>query len=210
MAEMMKKLAGKFLVIDGPDGAGKTTQINLLINHLAAGGLEVCKVRDPGGTAIGDKIRQILLDRQHEEMSVRCELMLYMASRAQLAHQVIRPALAAGRCVVGDRYISSTVAYQGAGGMDGREIQEAGRIAVGDTLPDLTVILNLPAETGLGRLKGAPDRMEAKAMEFHRRVRELFLQQAAQAPDRFAVVDAAGSVEEVQQRILAAIAKWIG
>jgi dTMP kinase len=116
MGELASKLRRRFIVIDGPDGAGKSTQVEMLARALRAGGLNVCQVRDPGGTAIGEKIRAILLDRKHDEMSVRCELMLYMASRAQLAEQVIRPALAAGQCVLGDRYISSTVAYQAPAG----------------------------------------------------------------------------------------------
>ena len=135
MDDLSKKLVGKFIVIDGPDGAGKTTQAMLLAEHLRAGGLEVRLVRDPGGTAIGDRIRQILLDRTHGEMAVECELMLYMASRAQLAAEIIRPALAAGQCVLSDRYISSTIAYQGAGGANPEAIRQAGRIAVGQTWP---------------------------------------------------------------------------
>jgi dTMP kinase len=138
MGELVDKLAGRFVVIDGPDGAGKSTQLKLLAEHLRAAGLAVCEVRDPGGTAIGDRIRAILLDRAHGEMAVACELMLYMASRAQLAAEVIRPALSGGQCVLGDRYISSTIAYQGAGGMDAESVRQAGRIAVGATWPDPT------------------------------------------------------------------------
>jgi dTMP kinase len=208
VADWIRKLSGRFVVLDGPDGSGKSTQAGLLAEFLRAGELAVCQVRDPGGTVIGDKIRKILLDRAHDEMAVECELMLYMASRAQLAREVIRPALAAGQCVLGDRYISSTLAYQGAGGMDLDAIRQAGRIAVGETWPDLTVILDLPAEAGLGRLKGAPDRMEAKAPDFHRRVRELFLLQAREDARRFIVIDASGSVEQVQRRLREAVEGW--
>jgi dTMP kinase len=208
MNEFFEKLRGRFLVVDGPDGAGKSTQIDLLARYLRDGGLELCQVRDPGGTAIGDKIRAILLDRAHDEMSVRCELMLYMASRAQLAHQVIQPALDAGKCVLGDRYISSTVAYQGAGGVGIEEIFQAGQIAVGKTWPDLTIILDVSAETGLARIKGGHDRIEAKALDFHRRVRELFLRQAADCPSRFAVVDATVDIAQVQQRIRRTVEDW--
>ena len=201
MSDLKNMLAGKFLVIDGPDGAGKSTQIRLLASHLRQEGCDVCQVCDPGGTAIGDRIRAILLDRDCEQMDVSCELMLYMASRAQLASEVIRPALSAGRCVLCDRYISATVAYQGAGGIDAETVLSAGRMAVGATWPDLTVILNVPAEVGLTRLAGTPDRMESKDVVFHRKVRQLFLQQAEQQPGKFLVVDASGDQEQVQGRL---------
>jgi dTMP kinase len=201
MSELANKLRGRFIVVDGPDGAGKSTQLRLLAEHLAAEGVKACPVRDPGGTAIGDKIRAILLDKAHDEMSVRCELMLYMASRSQLVQEIIRPALSRGECVLGDRYVSATVAYQGAGGMSPAEVRAVGEIAVGGLWPDLTIILDLPAEEGLRRLPGKPDRMESKALDFHRRVRDLFLRQAAGEPSRFAVVDAAGTVEDVQSRL---------
>jgi dTMP kinase len=212
MAEVwIKKLKGRFIVIDGPDGAGKSTQLTLLAEALRAGGLAVRTVRDPGGTKIGDRIRQILLDREHEEMAVECELMLYMASRAQLCAQVIRPALAAGACVLADRYISSTVAYQGAGGLAVERVLAVGGIAVGDTWPDLTVIVDLSAEVGLARAaaaRGRHDRMEAKGAKFHARVRELFLEQARRDGGRFAVVDGAASVADVQELIQNAVRQW--
>jgi dTMP kinase len=203
------KLAGKLIVIDGVDGAGKTTQLNLLADHLRRCGADVVQTRDPGGTTIGDKIRQILLDRAHDKMAVACEVMLHMASRAQLAAEVIAPALRAGRCVLCDRYVSSTVAYQGAGGADVEEILTAARIAVGKTWPDLTIILDIDPEAGLARLKNAPDRMEARNLDFHRKVRDFFLKQAAGKPRQFAVIDATGSPDHVQQRLREAIEKHI-
>ncbi|HUT58710.1 MAG TPA: dTMP kinase [Phycisphaerae bacterium] len=205
MSDLADKLAGKFIVIDGPDGAGKTTQIELLAEQLRGSGLKVCTTRDPGGTAIGDKIRAILLDKANGGMAVECETMLYMASRAQLVSQVIRPALSRSECVLCDRYVSATVAYQGAGGADPAAIRAVGEVAVGGLWPDLTIVLDLPADVGLKRLTTAPDRMESKDRDFHARVRELFLQQAADEPARFAVIDASGSVHEVQQRLLKAI-----
>ena len=210
MAELADKLAGRFLVIDGPDGAGKTTQLSMLAESLRAGGLTVCPVQDPGGTRIGGHIRQILLDREHREMGVRCELMLYMASRAQLAHEVIRPALAAGQCVLGDRYISSTIAYQGASGVDAETVRRAGRIAVGETSPDLTVVLDLASEEGLARVgeAGEHDRMEAKGLAFHRKVRELFLLQAREDPVHTVAVEASGTPQEVHERIREAVWNW--
>jgi dTMP kinase len=143
-------------------------------------------------------------------MAVTCELMLYMASRAQLAAEVIRPALSLGQCVLSDRFISATIAYQGAGGMDAQSVRQAGRIAVGATWPDLTIVLDLASDEGLARAASARghDRMEAKGLDFHRRVRELFLLQARQDPAHFAVVDASGTVDQVHARIRQAVEKW--
>jgi dTMP kinase len=205
-----RHLAGKFLVIDGPDGAGKTTQQALLAEALARAGLKVRMVRDPGGTEIGNRIREILLDPAHENMAVACETLLYMASRAQLADEIIGPAIRDGACVLSDRFISSTIAYQGAGGQDTGEILAAGRIAVGALWPDLTLILDLPAEQGLGRSRkrGDLDRMESKTVAFHQRVRRIFLDQARQDPGRFRVIDASASPEEVHQVILGQIDDW--
>jgi len=210
MSDPAGKLAGKFIVIDGPDGAGKTTQAELLSKFLSESGLDICRIRDPGGTAIGDEIRTILLDRRHGRMNVQCELMLYMASRAQLASEVIVPALAEGKCVLGDRYVSSTIAYQGAGGADVEAITQAAAIAVGDTMPDLTVILDIDPEIGLARAagKGQPDRIESKDIEYHRKVREIFLSQARDRPERFTVIPGDGSVDQIQQQLRDTLEAW--
>ena len=210
MADLKHKLAGMYIVFDGPDGCGKSTQLALTAEWLAGQGLAVTTTRDPGGTVIGDKIRQLLLDINHSKMTPACETMLYMASRAQLASEVIRPALTAGQCVLCDRYISSTIAYQGAGGIDIDSIRRVADTAVGGLWPDLTVVLDLPAEVGLSRLPGKPDRMESKALTFHEKVRELFGAQAAADPGRFAVVDAAGPLEQVQERVISALESWHG
>ena len=207
MSEVADRLAGKFIVIDGPDGAGKSTQLAMLGEYLSrsGGGAGVTLARDPGGTPIGDRIREILLDRRHGEMTVGCEMMLYMASRAQLMGQVIAPALQNGHCVLCDRWVSSTVAYQVAEGKaTAADVMMAYRAAVGDGGPDLTIILDIDSTVGLGRAGGGGghDRIEAKGIEFHRKVRELFLSQAADTPQRFAVVDAAGSIDEVHGRIV--------
>ncbi|MCP4376233.1 MAG: dTMP kinase [bacterium] len=210
MSETVGKLAGKFIVIDGPDGAGKTTQCELLSEFISNSGLEVCRIRDPGGTTIGDEIRTILLDRRHDKMSVQCELMLYMASRAQLAQEVITPALNDGKCVLGDRYVSSTIAYQGAGGADIEAITQSASIAVGTTMPDLTIILDIDSELGLTRAthKGQADRIEAKHIEYHRKVREIFLAQAEKQPLRYAVIPAGGSIEQIQDQLRDMLQTW--
>lgn len=206
MTNWETQTAGRFIVIDGPDGAGKSTQVARLAERIRSAGVPVTAVRDPGGTAIGDRIRAILLDKAHAEMAVACELMLYMASRAQLVAQTVRPALAEGHCVISDRYISSTVAYQGAGGADTEAVRAVGELAVGGLWPELTVILDVPSDLGLGRLTGPADRMESKALQFHEKVREMFLAQANQQADRFLVVDGAGDVETVHERIVSALA----
>jgi dTMP kinase len=210
-----QKLRGRFIVLDGPDGSGKSTQVRLLSAALVAKGVSCVAVRDPGGTAIGDKIRQILLDRSHDEMSVQCELMLYMASRAQLVSQIIRPAIEDGQCVLSDRYVSSTIAYQGAGGIPPAEVKAVADVAVGGLWPDLTIVLDLPPEVGFERISARSgalgpefDRMEMKALEFHHKVRRLFLDQAAQSSDAFRVISAVGDVQQVHHRVMDALELW--
>ena len=209
MGELGERLAGKFVVIDGPDGAGKSTQLRMLAAHLGGAGVDVTVTRDPGGTEIGDKIRHILLDNAHTSMTIGCEILLYMASRTQLMGEVIAPAIERGACVLCDRWASSTVAYQVAEGTaTAKDVLEIYEVALRGRGPDLTVILDLPADDGLRRIAGGRDRMEAKSAEFHQRVRELFLKQAAASPKTFAVVDASGTVDEVQQRLRKLLDGW--
>lgn len=209
MTNLTETLARKFIVIDGPDGSGKSTQLHLLASHLRREGLSVTETKDPGGTVIGDKIREILLHTDHTDMTIGCEMLLYMASRTQLAGEVIAPAAAKGHCVLCDRWVSSTVAYQVAEGrLEAAEIMDVYRIALQDMRPDLTIILDLPAEAGLGRIDGRMDRIEAKGLEFHQKVRQLFLQQAAATPGLFTVIDAGGSEREVHQRLMGCLENW--
>jgi len=209
MAADYRQLAGRFLVLDGPDGGGKSTQLEMLADQLRASGLEVLSVREPGGTAIGEKIRGILLDRRHDDMAVVCEMLLYMASRAQLVAQRIVPALAAGQCVLADRFVWSTIAYQGAAGADVEAIRQVAQVAVAGAWPDLTVILDLPAEAGLARLKRDKDRLEQRDQDYHRRVRQSYLDQARQAGDCAAVIDASAGPDQVQQALRGAIEAWL-
>ena len=218
-------LRGKFIVLDGPDGSGKGTQIELLRQKLVAEGLKVVYCRDPGGTAIGDRIREMLLKHDLSAMDVRCEAFLFMASRAQLVGEMIEPAIKAGKMVLGDRFISATCAYQGAAGFNVERIIELGRFAVGDTWPDLTLILDVPVEEGFRRMGLAachdgpsaecrpgngradlpaaqPDAMEARPLEFHRKVRQLFLALPPTYPGRVEVIDGLAPPEEVHERIL--------
>jgi len=211
MSELVESLRGRFIVLDGPDGAGKSTQLALLADHLAGLGADVERVRDPGGTAVGDKIRQILLDRANGEMAPLCEMLLFMASRAQLIAEKVRPAVEAGKVVLCDRFISATIAYQGASGVDVGPIIDVGELAVGGCWPDLTVVLDLPAEVGLKRAgrraaqAGGHDRMEVRPAAYHQAVRENFLALPARYPRPVAVVPAQGSPEEVFQRVLGAV-----
>ena len=202
-------LVGKFVVLDGPDGAGKSTQVQLLARYLENQGLACLCVRDPGGTAIGDQIRQILLDNQNAAMNAACEALLYMASRAQLWSEVIAPALAAGRCVIADRWVSSTIAYQAVAGRLGTE--EVIRIAEASlerVWADLTIIVDLPSERGLERVGEVADRMENKGQKYHRQVRQAFLDLATGRGD-FAVIDASGTIDQVQQQLREAIKKHV-
>lgn len=210
-ATLKDKLAGKFIVFDGPDGSGKGTQIDLLARKLMGEGLPVVCTRDPGGTAVGDQIREILLHKNLlTAMDVRCETLLFMASRAQLVGEVIGPALRELKIVVCDRFISATCAYQGAAGYDLRKIIELGRFAVGDLWPQLTLVLDVPADEGLkraGRRQGQAvgarhDAMEARPIDFHRRVREIFLKLPGVYPGRVEVVDGGGSPDDVHQRVM--------
>jgi len=202
----VSKLAGRFIVFDGPDGSGKSTQFHRFADYLTQAELSVCEVREPGGTAVGEAIRNILLDTAHEDMDLRCEMLLYMASRAQLMRQRIAPALAAGQCVLADRFISSTLAYQGAaGGIDEADILHVGRFAVGEHWPDLVVVFDVDQATAATRLSPLLDRMEQKGADFHRTVRQGYLDQAQRDPQHYLVIDATADPDTVFTRLIEAM-----
>jgi dTMP kinase len=195
-----KQLAGQFIVLDGPDGAGKSTQVQLLADAMGKQGVGCITVRDPGGTTIGDQIREILLSNQNAAMNSACEALLYMASRAQLWSEVIGPVLAAGKCVIADRWVSSTIAYQAVAGRLGTdEVIRIAEASLERVWADLTVIIDLPSERGLERVSEA-DRMENKGQKYHRQVRQAFVDLANERED-FLVVDASGTIDQVHQRI---------
>ncbi|MCP3903998.1 MAG: dTMP kinase [Planctomycetes bacterium] len=213
MPDWFDHLAARFLVFDGPDGSGKSTQFGRFAASCREAGLEVCEVREPGGTSIGEQIRHVLLDPANHDMDLRCEMLLYMASRAQLVEQTVRPALQRGALVLADRFISSTLAYQGtAGGIERADILEVGRFAIGARWPDLTVIFDVDERVAASRLSPLLDRIEQRGVEFHRRVRAGYLAQAAERPESFLVVDASREVDEVTEEMMegigAHVARW--
>lgn len=198
---------GLFLSLDGLDGTGKSTQCRLLADWLRAQGREVVLCADPGGTAVGDVIRSLLLEHRGE-MSRVCEAFLFMASRAQLTAEVIRPALDAGRTVLTDRYVLANVVYQGhAGGMDPEKLWELGRLSSDGLEPDLTLVLDLPLEEAVRRRGRPADRMESRPTEYHERVRAGFRAEARRRPERIRVVDAALPIEAVHAHICEEVAR---
>lgn len=199
--ELARALAGKFLVFDGPDGSGKSTQLTMFLNATKRAGITVTEVREPGGTEIGEKIRDALLEHlDRDVMSLRCEMLLYMASRAQLCEQIVEPALNRGDLVVADRFVASTFAYQGAaGGIPYAEIEAAAKIAMQDITPDATLIFDVDQQTAASRLNPLLDRMEAKGAIFHAKVRDGYHSLVESDPDakRYLGVDATGTPDEV-------------
>lgn len=191
---------GLFITVEGIDGCGKSTQVRLIAAALEAAGHDVLRLREPGGVKISEQIRAILLDPANAEMGDACELLLYEAARAQLVHQVIRPALAAGKTVVCDRFYDSTTAYQAfADGLDRNMVSQANELAVDGCRPDLTLVFDLPVEDALRRRSGreAEDRLELKGLEFQERVAAGFRAVAADEPDRVKLIDAGESIAEV-------------
>jgi len=200
-----------FFSIDGGDGVGKSTQVALLCQWLTQSGYSVVSCRDPGSTRLGEAVRELLLHRQDLHPSRRSEMLLYMAARAQLAEEVIRPALQQGKIVVSDRYLLANVVYQGyGGGLDVEALWQVGEVATGGLMPELTLLLDMPAEVALARIARTHDRMEQQGLEFHRRVREGFLKEAQRQPERIVVIDADRPVELVQADIRAAVGKLLG
>jgi dTMP kinase len=199
-----------FVTFDGVDGTGKSTQLELFCQWLRSLGRDVVTCRDPGGTALGERIRSILLDSRDTPIDRRSEMLLYQASRAQLVDETIRPALAAGKMVVCDRYLLATVVYQGhAGGLDVDDVWRVGQVATGGIAPDLTFLLDMPASQAAARIDREMDRMEKQGLEYLGRVRQGYLAEAKRDPTRIAVIDAARSIEAVQRDVRQAAEKMI-
>ncbi|MER3416514.1 MAG: dTMP kinase [Gemmataceae bacterium] len=199
-----------FIAIDGVDGAGKTTQCQLLAEWLTARGYPTVQCRDPGTTVVGEQIRQWVL-HPPSPLSVRTEMLLYMASRSQLVEEIVVPALRSGRSVVSDRYLLANVVYQGYGaGLDPATIWYVGRIATGDVLPDLTLVLDLDVAVAARRKQKWTDRIEERGVEFLERVRQGYLSEARAQPQRIRVIHAEGSPEDVHRRVCAEVQHVLG
>lgn len=204
MLPFLPQLAGRFIVFEGADGSGKSTQYTRLTKALEDASIPHTTVREPGGTPVGEKIRDALLTREINTMSVRTEMLLYMASRAELVETRILPALRKGHAVLADRFVASTIAYQGAaGGLPFADIAAAARVATQGLLPDLVLLFDLDQAAAAKRLSPLLDRMEAKGAAFHQRVRQGYLDQAKADPRRFAVIDASKPAEDVWQQLCA-------
>jgi dTMP kinase len=196
---------GRLIAFEGVEGAGKSTQLELLRQALEGRGREVVVTREPGGTPAGERVRAVVLD-PGVELHPRAEALLFAAARAELVERVIRPALERGAVVLCDRYVDSSLAYQGgARGLGRGPVEDVNRFATGGLLPDLVVLLDLDPAAGLGRRARDPDRIEAQDLDFHRRVHDAFRDLAAADPERFCVVDAAFPVGEVAAQVRAAV-----
>jgi len=203
-----------FITFEGIEGCGKTTQAGLLARHLTTRGHRVTVTREPGGCPIADQVRAILLDAANGAMVPLAELLLYAAARAQHVAEVVVPALQRGEVVICDRFTDATLAYQGYGrGLDRTVIDDLNRLAAGSTRPDLTILVDCPVETGLGRamarINGSTgareERFELESLMFHRKVRDGYLELAKREPERFAVVDGARSIGETEAAVTAAV-----
>ncbi|MBU3159564.1 dTMP kinase [Clostridium frigoris] len=195
---------GRMIVLEGPDGSGKTTQIELLEKYLQESGYEVVRVREPGGTEISEKIREIILDNDNCNMSYMCEALLYAASRAQLVSEVIKPALDNGKIVICDRFIYSSMVYQGIGrGLGMEKIKGINEVALDGLKPDITFMITIPYTEGLNRKKkqGSLDRLENSGNEFHKKVFEGYMDICIKY-DKIEVLDGNRSVKEIQKDII--------
>jgi dTMP kinase len=216
----MNFLRGKFIVFDGGEGCGKSTQAKLLRDYFQAAGEPVTLVHDPGTTRVGKLIREILLDPQNVDIAMRCEMLLYMAARAQMMSELIEPALARGKIVLCDRFVSSTLSYQlGGDGLTFDEIRAVGDSAIKSRWPDLTLIFDMPVEASFKRLKPKfvlpfpdqfqpeeiKDRIEQRPTAYHLQVRANYLAQAKRNPERYRVIDADRDIQTIHADVRAAL-----
>lgn len=188
-----------FIVLDGLDGTGKSTQCRLLIEWLHSKNIMAINTRDPGGTPLGERLRSILLDLKQDDVSLKTETMMFMASRAELVEKIMRPSLENGVVVISDRFLLANVVYQGhAGGLDPDELWRIGHFTTSGIEPDLTFVLDLPIEAAAARRGRNPDRMEMRDRAYQQRVRDGFLLEARDRPESIHVIDASASADEIQ------------
>lgn len=208
---MEKKASGFFITFEGIEGSGKSTQIDLLALYLQEKGYDVVVTRDPGGTELGDSIRNILLNPAFSSMDSYTELFLYAASRTQLVTEVIEPALKAGKIVLCDRFTDSTIAYQGFGrGISFDRIETLNHWAAKEIFPQLTIILTIPAQDGLDRAtKDSIDRIEEESIDFHQRVESGYKKLAQEHPGRICIIDASGDRGEIQQQVARVVEEFL-
>jgi dTMP kinase len=199
-----------FITLEGPEGSGKTSHLPALVEFLRGKGYSVFPTREPGGTSIGEQVREVLHSLKNTEMHPRTETLLYQAARAQFVEQVVRPRLAAGDIVITDRYADSTIAYQGYGHQqDLEQVRALVKYATSGLTPDLTILLDVDSEIGIGRKSRSPEwnRLDAYNLEFHQRVRAGYLEMVKQEPKRWVVVDAGLAWEHVQKQVCTTIMK---
>ena len=203
---------GRFITVEGIEGAGKSTQMDALGQFLDGKGMSVVMTREPGGTPLGEDVRSIVLDPKNAGMSTEAELLLVFAARAEHLDKVIRPALESGHWVLSDRFTDATFAYQGGGrGIDQARIGELEQWVQGDLRPDLTLLLDVTVQTGMARIaaRGQPDRFEREGDAFFERIRDNYLQRAAAEPGRFRRIDASAPVEQVSREVVDAVGELL-
>lgn len=204
---------GIFITMEGPDGSGKSTQIELLKQYLEGAGYDVLITREPGGTRISEAIREIILNSEYTEMSPVTEMMLYASARAQLIAEVIGPAIESGKAVISDRFVDSSLVYQGmARGLGVETVYEINKVAIGEYMPQLTIMLDLPAEVGISRKKDQKelDRMELESLEFHKKVAAGYREMAQRFPERIKSIDATLPIEEIYGIIKGSVEGLLG
>lgn len=204
---------GIFITMEGPDGSGKSTQIELLKQYLEGAGYDVLITREPGGNRISEAIREIILNSEYTEMSPVTEMMLYASARAQLIAEVIGPAIESGKAVISDRFVDSSLVYQGmARGLGVETVYEINKVAIGEYMPQLTIMLDLPAEVGISRKKDQKelDRMELESLEFHKKVAAGYREMAQRFPERIKSIDATLPIEEVYGIIKGSVEGLLG
>ena len=208
---MLKR--GMFISLEGVEGCGKSTQAKLLAEHIVDLGYSFVLTREPGGTPIAERIREVLLEPRNTDMTDVTELLLYLASRSQHVNQLILPALAEGKVVICERFSDATFAYQGyARGLDPSDLERVNKMSTGGLEPDLTLLLDLKAEDGLSRKRSddyIPDRLESESIKFHNKVRKGYLAIARRFPQRVKVIDAEGTIAEVHHRVRKCVDQWL-